>query len=127
MAKRKFENGQQAEITQDTSGHRQPVGTVVTIKGKQNGYYFTEKMPNVYFMASDLKAFTCTVETLTKEIENHQNDIKQLQTKIDYLKETGEEKFCMKQYKAYQTLKLLQDEQNLSLIEKARRVAELYS
>jgi hypothetical protein len=127
MAKLKIEKGTQVELVADSSGHRQTLGKVLTIKGKQNGYYLTEEIPNVYFLAADLKEFACTQESMEKEIAKLNEEIKALQVKIDYLKETGETKFCPKQFKAYQTLKLLADAEGLTLIEKARRVAELYN
>lgn len=127
MAKRKFEKGARVEVVSDSSGHRQPVGTVYTIKGKNNGYYITEEMPHLFFLPADLKANSCTVESLEKEVGERECEIAGLRAKIDYLKETGETNFCAKQYKAYQTLKLLADDSSMTLLEKAKRVAELYN
>lgn len=126
MAKRKFEKGDMVEVFQDTTGHRQPVGTTGVIKGRQNGYYFLEEFPNVYFMPADLQKYSCTVETLNAEIADKEKEIVELRAKITYLEETKVEKFCPREFRAYQTLKLLQDDGSLSLMEKARRVAELY-
>jgi hypothetical protein len=127
MAKRKFDNGVTVTITGDTSSHRQPLGTNLTIKGKQNGYYTVEELPNVYFLPADLEAFACTVESLEKQIGEMECEIAGLRSKINYLKETGESTFCPKQFKAYQTLKLLADDSNMTLLEKAKKVAELYN
>lgn len=71
--------------------------------------------------AADFKAAIKREKIKFKEIEKN---IEELQSKIDYLKETGLDKFDEDQYKALKVLELL-DKPNLSKLEKSKIIADL--
>lgn len=65
-----------------------------------------------------------TLEELNVEKDSLKSKIDLVQTKIDWLTETGNSEFDEEQYKVYTTLKLL-DKKDLSIIEKSKLIAEL--
>jgi len=53
-----------------------------------------------------------------------QTKLETIQSKINWLKETGSKKFSEQEFKVYQTLKLLENGK-LSMVEKSKLIAEL--
>ena len=64
------------------------------------------------------------IKSLKKNISDIKEEIKKEEVKIEYLKETGSEKYDENEFKVYTTLSLLEDPK-LSKLEKARLVANL--
>lgn len=64
------------------------------------------------------------ITSLKKDISNIKEEIKKEEVKIEYLKETGSEKYDENEFKVYTTLSLLEDPK-LSKLEKAKLVANL--
>ena len=65
-----------------------------------------------------------TLDELTAEKDSLNSKIDLVQTKIDWLSETGNSEFDEEQYKVYTTLKLL-EKKDLSTLEKSKLIAEL--
>ena len=65
-----------------------------------------------------------TLEELNHEKDSLKSKIDLIQTKIDWLSETGNSEFDEEQYKVYTTLKLL-EKKDLSTLEKSKLIAEL--
>jgi hypothetical protein len=65
-----------------------------------------------------------TLEELDAEKNSLKSKIDLIQTKIDWLSETGNSEFDEEQYKVYTTLKLL-EKKDLSTLEKSKLIAEL--
>ncbi len=65
-----------------------------------------------------------TLEELDAEKNSLKTKIDLVQTKIDWLSETGNSEFDEEQYKVYTTLKLL-EKKDLSTLEKSKLIAEL--
>jgi hypothetical protein len=65
-----------------------------------------------------------TLEELDAEKNSLKTKIDLIQTKIDWLSETGNSEFDEEQYKVYTTLKLL-EKKDLSTLEKSKLIAEL--
>ena len=65
-----------------------------------------------------------TLEKLNDEKDLLKSKIDLIQTKIDWLSETGNSEFDEEQYKIYTTLKLL-EKKDLSTLEKSKLIAEL--
>lgn len=64
------------------------------------------------------------IKELEKELLDAKTNIDSIQSKIDWIKETGSEYFLENEFKVYQTLKLL-DNNALSMVEKSRLIADL--
>jgi hypothetical protein len=67
---------------------------------------------------------TITLEELDVEKSSLKSKIDLIQTKIDWLSETGNFEFDEEQYKVYTTIKLL-EKKDLSILEKSKLIAEL--
>ena len=65
-----------------------------------------------------------TLEGLTKELFIAKSQVNAIQTKIDYLTESGADTFDENEYKVYTTLKTLENK-DLSLKDKTKLIAEL--
>ena len=64
------------------------------------------------------------IETIKEEIAKWNNVIVELQAKIKYMDEVGSDTFDENEFKAYQTLTII-EKGNLSKIEKAKAIAQL--
>jgi len=63
-------------------------------------------------------------QTLTEILEKKKQEISDIEDKLKFLNETNQDTFNENEYKAYQTLSLI-EEGNLSKGEKAKKIAEL--
>ena len=61
---------------------------------------------------------------LKESMEQLKSEMEELQRKIDFLNETGNEQFDAEEYKVYSTLKLFQNEK-LTDVEKSKLIAKL--
>ncbi len=61
---------------------------------------------------------------LEKKIKKLKTEMEEVQSKIDFMNETGNEQFDAEEYKVYSTLKLFQNDK-LSDIEKSKLIAKL--
>ena len=102
-----------------------PKGTKIKITGKSGSYaYFNTNA--YYVLPSRLKKVMDTKISITKLIANKKAEIVELQAKLNFLKESGEAQYNENTFKAYQTLKLL-DNNKLTKMEKAKLISGLIS
>lgn len=86
---------------------------IQTICGRNAGWIYNYEIDN-----------PVTLEELNAEKDSLKSKIDSIQTKIDWLTETGNSEFDEEQYKVYTTLKLL-EKKDLSTMEKSKLIAEL--
>jgi hypothetical protein len=72
----------------------------------------------------EMEGFSVGIEDLKKELSEAQTKLDTIQSKLDWLKETGSKEFSEQEFKVYQTLKLLENGK-LSMVEKSKLIAEL--
>ena len=72
----------------------------------------------------EMEGFSVGIEDLKKELSEAQTKLDTIQSKLDWLKETGSNEFSEQEFKVYQTLKLLENGK-LSMVEKSKLIAEL--
>ena len=72
----------------------------------------------------EMEGFSVGIEDLKKELSEAQTKLETIQSKINWLKETGSKEFSEQEFKVYQTLKLLENGK-LSMVEKSKLIAEL--
>ena len=72
----------------------------------------------------EMEGFSVGIEYLKKELSEAQTKLDTIQSKLDWLKETGSKEFSEQEFKVYQTLKLLENGK-LSMVEKSKLIAEL--
>lgn len=75
-----------------------------------------------------------TTEKIQASIDEHKAEMTKLAEKIEkaeaklaFLEETGSEEFNETEFKAYQTLKLIEENPNMSRLEKAKAIAAIVS
>ena len=144
MANRKFEDGQTVRFNEKTpkwylNTYGVQAGTEATINGKsynsdysvsymRNGSLARMAVTSGYLSVSTPKS---TVEKLQEQINAAKEKIAktnqfiaETQAKISFIEETGSEVFEENEYKAYQTLTLIENSE-MSKIDKARAIAAL--
>jgi hypothetical protein len=72
----------------------------------------------------EMEVININLETIEQELLKKQFEVETLRDKIKWMKEAGVAEFNEDQFKVYQTLKLL-DNNNLSTLEKSKLIAEL--
>jgi hypothetical protein len=72
----------------------------------------------------EMVVYNLGIKELEKELLDAKTNLDSIQSKIDWMKETGSEHFSEDEFKVYQTLKLL-DDGKLTRIEKSRLIADL--
>lgn len=147
MSKRKFENGDMVVVTEKISKHYRVQGifpgTVGTVTGYNYNKYGSSSTYTVKFQngmtindystafekgipKSSIEVLQEQIEKAKEKIERTQAFILETQEKIDFMKEIGTEVFDPNEFKAYQTLTII-DNSNMSKLEKAKAIASLIS
>ena len=144
MSVRKFKNNDEAILNSkltkyDQANFNAEVGDVVQIINITSyGYYHVklqknEKRFNVKSNvldklpeASHIEQFEKLIEKSKEKIEKTQEFIDEVQNKINYLKETQTEIFNENEFKAFQTLTIIENS-NMSKMDKAKAIASLIS
>lgn len=147
MSKRKFQNGDLCQIKENAPGnlHSKP-GEICTVTAYSSGYGRTgsyrvksnttkieEYVLSIYLepvtdgkslQDTTLAKFENDIIRKREFIKKTEGEIAEIQAKIDFVKETGFERFNENEFKAYQTLIII-EQGNLSRIEKAKAIAAL--
>lgn len=130
---KKFKKGDKLVVIGCKSGHGILNGTKLTFKDSCGGNGIMVEEDSSWFDSTDVKLFIQTIEQLNDEmaevkekIAEHELELTTIQSKIDYLTETGGKIFDENEYRAYTTLKALEDG-NLSTIERARKIASIFN
>lgn len=136
---RDFLKGKKIEILKNSNSHDYSVkGTIIELnedlvvsgttslyRGKPNGGGNTIRFPDFHLIeSSTIEDIQNDSKEIKAEIEKLKNQIKENDAKLAYLKETGEDTYDEMEFKAYQTLTLLEDPA-LSKLEKAKLIGQL--
>ncbi len=136
MEKQRIETGAIVEVTKNTCNHNYTIGrTYEAIKNNHSEYYSLKDLETGaignQIILSDMKRTNISKEYIQKTIESLKKSKKEtdakinnLENKILWMEETGNEFFVENEFKAYQTLKLI-DNNELSLVEKSKLIAQL--
>lgn len=136
---REFLKGKKIEILKNSNSHDYgPKGTIFELgecvqmdglsslyRGKPNGSGNSLNFGDFHLIESttieDIKEDSKVIQA---QIEKLKTQIKENDAKLAYLKETGEDTYDEMEFKAYQTLTLLEDPK-LSKLEKAKLIGQL--
>ena len=72
----------------------------------------------------EMEGYALGIKELEQELTETKTKLESIQSKINWINETGSTEFSEDEFKVYQTLKLL-DDTKLSMIEKSKLIAEL--
>lgn len=72
----------------------------------------------------EMEVYALGIKELEQELTETKTKLESIQSKINWINETGSTEFSEDEFKVYQTLKLL-DDSKLSMIEKSKLIAEL--
>jgi hypothetical protein len=72
----------------------------------------------------EMEGYALGIKELEQELSEAQTKLDTIQSKIDWINETGTSEFSEEEFKVYQTLKLLENTK-LSMLEKSKLIAEL--
>jgi len=72
----------------------------------------------------EMEEVSCSKVVFEEKMEKLKSEMEELQRKIDFLNETGNEQFDEEEYKVYSTLKLFQNDK-LTDVEKSKLIAKL--
>ena len=145
MITKNLEVGTKLIVVGTTSGHSTPIGAKVTLRCYSTGVGSYCGRPIVYIneninggqvqflFLEDLRLDHYTVEDIKNELVEAEkvvadavNNVENIKLKLDYLKEVGESNFDENEFRAYNTLKTL-DNTKLSTLEKAKQIASLFN
>ena len=97
----------------------------VKITNKSGLYvYFTLNNHNYNKYYTDFTKLDNNKLSIAKKISEKKKEIEALQAKLDFMKESGETTYNENTFKAYQTLKLI-DNKKLSNMERAKLISKL--
>lgn len=120
--------GTKVVVVDNKTQHNTPLGTKLTIKS----FYHNSNLLYVYvnengwaYFECDLELDSYTVEDITKELELAKQKVSHLENKIKYMEETNGSSFDENEFKAYNTLKTLENT-TMSTLEKAKAIAGLF-
>jgi len=146
MIKTNLQPGTKLIVVSDSTNSHIPIGTKVIlsqyyqITNSVGGVYVTYSDSNMltttnnYYLAlSDVRLYNNNIEDINeelkiaeKEMSAAKNNIENIKLKIEYLTETGNKNFDENEYRAYNTIKALENS-NLSTLEKAKQIASLFN
>ena len=128
----KFVVGQKVKVVANGSSHNQPMGTVLTVKSvasvkvkvEENTYWYA--LTDVVGVATTREVLEKQIASLQDKIADHQREIENVKVRIAYLTEVGEVNFDENEFKAYQTLRLL-EQSDMTHLQRAKAIASLFN
>lgn len=125
----KLKSGMKVKVIANTANHNQPIGSIVTLTGVNLNNYGDCNARNsagqIYtFYTTDFVVLAMTKEEILKAIEELKIEIKTEETKLQFLKETGQEEYDEDEFQAYQVLKLVASKKTTQL-EKAKQIVKI--
>lgn len=119
MELKDFKKGRNYKVIANRSGHGYSIGSIVKCTSVNNTYVVVN---SIFFYSDDLGLAIETREDLQESLTNILKQKSEIEDKLTYINEVGNETFDENEYKTYKTLTLL-DNKKLSKIEKARIIA----
>lgn len=128
----KFTVGQKVKVVANGSTHGQPIGTILTVKSvvgdrvkvDENTYWYAlTDVVNAVVSREDLEK---QIAALQEKIAGHQQEIENVKVRIAYMDEVGEDNFDENEFKAYQTLRLL-ERAEMTHLQRAKAIASLFN
>lgn len=119
--------GKKVKVIKDSCRHMIPIGTIITLKtrysgGTNLGYYHSYS--SSYISDSDYKLPSISKDEIKDEIEELEDEIFELKSRLAFLEETDSKEFDENEFKVYNTLKII-EKKGLSQIDKAKAIAKL--
>lgn len=124
----RIKQGDKVRIVNTTAGHGLPIGHETTVEyitnewGDGTRYY----LPRGCFARPDDLVKVCddtTAEGVAEGLEAARKKVEDLEDRLDYLKATGQDSFCEKEYKVYRALQAIERHEDIR--DRARVIAEL--
>jgi predicted RNase H-like nuclease (RuvC/YqgF family) len=139
MSKRKFQNGDYATFKVEYGDFYE--GELVEIVSYTGGYYRVKSLdrPNEKVVQTQYveprylalvqhkptKSLETQLESVKQKISKLEQEADLIQDKIKFLEETGCETFSENEFKVYKTLQLIEENSQLTRLEKAQAIAKL--
>ena len=131
--------GTKLVVIDNKSCHNIPLNTKVkysySASASEGKIYVSRdgKILGQYFYNSDLRLDIYTIEDMNDELKsaeeavlNAEKVVENIKFKIEYMTEVGSDNFDENEYKAYSTLKTLENT-NLTTLDKAKQIASLFN
>jgi len=116
--------GSEYQLNRDYNSTFKKGATVIISNKSYGSAYFDNGRYSISPMY--LNKIDNTKLAISKKITEKKKEIEELQAKLDFLKESGETKYNENTFKAFQTVKLL-DNKKLTAMDKAKLISGLIS
>lgn len=137
MIKSNLPIGTKIVVVSDSTSAKIPIGTKLKITDYYNnpatGIYVVYNNTSLYLLLSDVRLCNITIDEINEELElaeknlnEAKNSVENIKNKINYLTETGNKEFDENEFRAYNTIKTLENS-NLSTVEKAKQISSLFN
>ncbi|CAG7580467.1 MAG: hypothetical protein SLAVMIC_00430 [uncultured marine phage] len=129
MITRDTKQGTKCVVIANNSRHNRPMGSIITINtfynnGGQNDGFTSKEHGHTYFSMNDLRLWKQNMKDLEEELFDLTSKVKDTESKIIYLKETGEKDIDVDDYKTYKLNNIITDDE-LSSEEKTQLILNL--
>lgn len=125
-AKNKFKKGDRVRVsTNDYAAYGVHQGTVVTVVSGRGGYYRVKEAVNVNISVQHLEIAKFSLQSLESDRAELESQLSLITEKLAYLQENNLEESLDEEFVAYNTLKLL-DNQELTKLQKAQKLVALF-
>lgn len=121
--------GTKVKVIANGANHQIALGTTLTLKHTN----FTNHNPTItvnesaaYLLVGDVELVCVTSDGIKSDIKELEEQIDLLKLKLSYMEEVGSKNFDENEFKAYSTLKTL-DDKKMSTFEKAKAIASLFN
>lgn len=135
MTARNLPKGTKVKIISNSSGHGHPLGSIVSLRNNvtsRTTQLYADTPTGGWFAWNDIETVPITIEEFEdqkeaarKLIRETEVEIESINKKIEYLKENNLKLFDEDEFKAFSTLKTLEDT-NLNTLDKAKKIASLF-
>jgi hypothetical protein len=129
--------GTKLVIVSNTSSHNYAIGTKITFRdyypNQPEWFYANEGNCSTAIRFSDVRLDSYTEKDIQEELKlaeekltEAKTNVENVKLKLEFIKETGASIFNENEYRAYNTLKTLENSK-LSTLEKAKQIASLFN
>lgn len=118
-----FKQGDRVRVTQNTCGHRIPIGTVILLGAMVGSGYFQVSEHGCNVIPADIEHVLQTKEDIEKDLAEVEAQAEMLRLRLKYMKKTKSDTFDEMEFKVFTALQALKTKK--SDVEKARLIAEI--